>query len=134
MRYLDELEKLNLPTHEFVIFGSGPMAIRGLRENHDLDILVTERLWYELSETYPVTKKSGRPDSIYAGNLQFLRINYRDWSPDIPDNNILLSDSEIIGNYPFVKLKYLLECKKQMDGPKHRKDIEIIEKYLRGKE
>ena len=71
MNYLNELEQLNLPKGKYVIFGSGPLSIRGLRENHDLDILVTEDLWNKLSEQYPIKKKQGRPDSIYNGNLQF---------------------------------------------------------------
>ena len=56
---LKELAKLNLPKDKFVIFGSGPMAIRGIRNSEDLDILVKEDLWKELSNKYPLydTKK-----------------------------------------------------------------------------
>ena len=81
MNYLDELKQFNLTEGKYVIFGSGPLAIRGLWENHDIDILVTEDL----------------------------RINK---------------------NHTFVKLKYLLLCKKLMDGEKHKRDIGLIEDFL----
>ena len=40
MRYLDEVKRLNLPKDKFAIFGSGPIAIRGLREARDIDLIV----------------------------------------------------------------------------------------------
>ncbi len=79
IKYLDELEKLNLPKGKFSIFGSGPLAIRGLRENKDLDILVTHNLWYKLAKKYPVVLKPERPPLIFIGHIQILEINYKDW-------------------------------------------------------
>ena len=130
MKFLNELDEMNLPNSEYVIFGSGPLSIRGLRENHDIDILVTNKLWKDLKKRYPVKKKKDRPDSIYIGNLQFLTIGYRDWGEELPDQSILIDDAEIIGKYPFVKLEYLLCCKKQMDDEKHKNDIKLIESLL----
>ena len=54
MKYLDELLELELPSAEYAIFGSGPMAIRNLRENNDLDILVKEELWLKLCQKPPI--------------------------------------------------------------------------------
>lgn len=130
IKHLDELEDLNLPKDQYVIFGSGPLAVRGLRVNHDLDILVTDKIWDLLLQKNKVTRRKGRPDSIYLGNLQFLNINYKDWKPQIKNNMIMIKDSEIINNFPFVKLKYLLHCKKKMEGEKHKKDLEIIKTLL----
>jgi len=58
MRYLDELRDLNLPKEEFVIFGTGPMAIRGLKENNDLDIVVCENLWNKLIKNIQLKMKN----------------------------------------------------------------------------
>jgi len=44
MKYLDELKSLNLPKDKFAIFGSGPLAIRNMRENKDIDIIVNREL------------------------------------------------------------------------------------------
>jgi len=130
MKFLDELKKLNLPKNLYVIFGSGPLAIRNIRTNHDIDVLVTKSLWDLLAFEYEITSKPERPDSIYIGNLQFLQYDYKDWSPAINDPMLLLSDYEEINGYPFVKLEYLLECKKQMIGKKHHEDVKIIEAML----
>ena len=131
IKYLDELSNLHLPKKKYVIFGSGPLAIRNIRENSDLDILVTCDLWDELAKKYTITKKNERPDSIYIGNVQILKINYKNWGQKFPDMNILIKDSEIINGVPFTKLEYLLICKKLMDGEKHLKDISLIEKLLK---
>ena len=94
IKYLDELKSLNLPKGKFAIFGSGPLSVRGLRENEDLDVLVTPDLWNELAEEYPITTKKGRPDSIYIGHIQILELHYKDWSPHITDATKLIT-----GNY-----------------------------------
>lgn len=132
IKYLDELKSLNLPKGQFAIFGSGPLSVRGLRENEDLDILVTPALWNKLAKDHPVITKEGKPDSIYIGHIQILEVHYKDWSPYITEATKLITEAEIINGFPFVKLEYLLDCKKMMDGEKHSKDIELIQKYLDG--
>jgi len=131
IKYLNELKSLNLPNGNYVIFGSGPLAVRGIRENNDLDVLVTPVLWDDLIKKYPVTKKRDRPDSIYIGNVQILSIDYKNWGGCLPNAEILISDAEILMGLPFVKLKHLLVCKRLMDGEKHSRDVEIIEGLLR---
>ena len=130
IRYLEELKLLNLPKGKFSIFGSGPLAIKDLRENEDLDVLVTHDLWNELAKQYPITTKNNRPDSIYIGHIQILKVDYKDWRPYITDATRLITDAEIIENFPFVKLGHLLNCKRLMDGEKHAKDIKLIQEYI----
>ena len=43
----------------------------------------------------------------------------------------LIKEAEIIDSLPFVKLKYVIEWKKQNNRKKDLKDIETIEKFLR---
>ncbi|MBU4381382.1 hypothetical protein L6255_02740 [Candidatus Parcubacteria bacterium] len=45
---LEELDKLNLPKDQYAITSSGSLAIRGIREANDLDIIVTPKVWKEL--------------------------------------------------------------------------------------
>jgi len=35
IRYIEELEALKLPIGEYAIFGSGPLAVRRIRESQD---------------------------------------------------------------------------------------------------
>lgn len=133
MKYLNELKKLNLPKGKYAVFGSGPLAIRGLRENKDIDIMVKSGLWKELKKKYPdrIKKtKDNKAESIHLGNIEILEINYQDWSSFIDDPNKLIDQAEIIQGFPFVKLDHLLECKKIMNREKDWKDIELINNYL----
>ncbi|MBI1999232.1 MAG: hypothetical protein HYS74_01080 [Parcubacteria group bacterium] len=52
MKYLDELKKLRLHCGEYAVFGSGPLAIRGLVENTDIDLVVSGDLWGKLNKEY----------------------------------------------------------------------------------
>lgn len=39
---LEKLKRLNLPSEQYAIFGSGPMAVRDLKEANDIDLIVTQ--------------------------------------------------------------------------------------------
>ncbi len=54
MKCLDEVKKLNLPRKKFALFGSAPLAIRGIRENKDIDLIVKKEVWNTLIKKYPV--------------------------------------------------------------------------------
>ena len=43
--YLGEVKKLNLPKGKYAIFGSGPLAIRNIRDTHDLDVIVKNDIY-----------------------------------------------------------------------------------------
>ncbi len=74
MKYLDELSSLNLPAGKFAIFGSGPMAARGIRESDDLDIIVKYDVWDNLLKKFPSSLHSN-PTYLKIGNIEV----YKDW-------------------------------------------------------
>ena len=45
MNIFEEIEKLNFPNDEFIIVGSGIMAVKGIRDTNDLDIVVSPELF-----------------------------------------------------------------------------------------
>ena len=124
MKYLDELSLLNLPPGKFAIFGSGPMAIRGIREPKDLDIIVKQDVWTMLIGKYPESLFS-KSTCLKIGNLEV----YKDWMELSDRINEMIDSAETIINFPFVKLKYVVEWKMQFGRQKDLKDIELIEKY-----
>ncbi|MCD6226492.1 MAG: hypothetical protein J7J93_01720 [Candidatus Aenigmarchaeota archaeon] len=121
MKYLDEVRKLNLPKDKFAIAGSGPLAIRKLRENNDIDILVKSDLWKKLSKKYKVNNNN----SIKIGNIEIFRKSI----PDISDVDEIINDAEIIEGIPFVRLETIFKLKKLRNRKKDQKDIKLIEKY-----
>ncbi|HPN14726.1 MAG TPA: hypothetical protein PLF71_01225 [bacterium] len=123
--YLDELRLLNLPDKQYAIFGSGPMAVRGLRQAHDLDLLIKKDLWDELAKIYPLDEKGV---ALRAGHIEL----FSHWEPWFKDTDQLIETAEVIDGLPFVRLEYVLEWKKQMGREKDKQDVVLIEKYLTG--
>lgn len=125
MKYLDELEKLNLPKDEFAIFGSGPLEIRGIRETNDLDIIVKSELWEKLKKKYPI--KSKEKGLIKIGNVEI----YKKWGKWFNDMNKLIDEADIINGLRFVKIERVIEWKEAFNREKDKKDIELINKYFK---
>lgn len=128
-RLLNQIDKFNLPSNQYAIFGSGPLAIRGLRQAHDIDILVTPKLLEKLKKQYPV--KIVNDDEIVEINDIEAMISYPQTSPEKVQQ--MIKDAEEIKGYPFVKLEYLLITKKKLDRPKDHRDVKLIKKYLQEK-
>ncbi len=121
---LKELKQLNLPPEAFAIFGSGPMAVRGLKEAGDLDIIVRKDVWEELAKQYGV--KDEEKGQIVVGNIDI----FCHWRPWLDNEAELIETAEMIDGWPYVRLEHVLEWKKKFGRDKDLKDIELIEKYL----
>ncbi|MEM4181725.1 MAG: hypothetical protein QXX68_01040 [Candidatus Pacearchaeota archaeon] len=107
-----------MPEEEYVIFGSGPMAIRGIRPNKDIDLVVSERVW----------KSFGVLDNLRKIKMGHIEI-CKDWSPYF-NISVLFDNSETIGDFMYVKLPYVLQWKEKSKKPKDKKDALLIREYL----
>lgn len=128
-KLLDELKCLALPSNQYAITSSGTLAIRGIREAQDLDILVSDKLWQELSQKYAV-QKTGSFESINIGNIQILGQGSKFRDQGIASVDELIQKAEIIEDYPFVGLEYVKKFKQNLGREKDLKDIELINQYL----
>jgi len=120
-KQLNELKKLNLQKEEYAIFGSGPLAIRGIRESQDIDIIVKPRLWNKLSKKY--SKENDK--LIKIGSIEI----YKNWVPWFKDINKIIEDADTFEGIRFAKLKYVLAWKKAYNREKDKKDIQLIKEY-----
>lgn len=127
---LKKVKKLNLPKNQFAIFGSGPLAIRKIRNAKDIDLIVVEDLWQkyknELGWKYKITKNGVE----YIKSDDNIEI-WHDWRPWYQDITKFLESVEIIDGLPFVKLEYVIEWKKKFGRQKDLEDINLIKKYLK---
>jgi len=118
---LQKLDDLKLPKDSYAITGSGPLAIRDIREADDIDVLVKGNLWEKLKNSYvPYDEKH-----IKIENIEI-------WSDFINLTPILdkvINDAEIIEGYPFVSLNYTISWKKYLGREKDLQDIFLIEEY-----
>lgn len=125
LNHVQELKALNLPKGKYAIFGSGPIAVRGMRDANDIDIIVKADLWDELKQKYGEYLKQ-QPLSIGIGNIEI----FRDWL-DLSDRiDEMIDSAETIEDLPFVRLEYVLEWKESMGREKDKKDVEAIRDYL----
>lgn len=119
---LEELKCLKLPHGDYAITGSGPMAIRGLREANDIDVVVKKTLWLELLKRFvPCDLKHMR-----IGNIEiwgdFINLTER--------MEKVIDSSELIDGYPFVTLQDTLSWKKFLNREKDQKDIKMIDHFI----
>lgn len=135
MDIFKEIKKLKFPLGSYVVVGSGHIIALGLKEGHDVDIVVTKELfekcknkgWKQVSWTYP--DKLGH---IYLrkGKVElYLDVNRGDINPTTEE---LIQRAVIIDGVPFASLEDVLKFKKEYSkvNPKHLKDIKLIEKHL----
>ncbi len=125
------LDALEFPKDEYVIVGSGPLGIRGIREVHDLDIVVSDRLWKKLSEKYeildgdPGTKKMYIPTSIeILGGPSFIS------DGQTPTVEEMIKGAEFINGYPFMTLQYTIFFKLRRGREKDLRDLLLIEDWM----
>ena len=126
IRYIEELEALKLPIGEYAIFGSGPLAVRRIRESQDIDIIVKKILWNELTNKHQNALREN-PIRIQIGNVAI----YNSWLDLTDKMNEMIDRAEIIEGLPFVRLEYVIKWKESMGREKDRNDIELIIDYLK---
>lgn len=127
MNIFDEVQSLNLPIGEYAVVGGGVMAAHGLREHHDVDLIVTPELFKKLV-TIGWEKATDKENVIRKGNFEadsdFHYQNYR------PNQLELIENADLIRDIPFIKLSELLKFKEALGREKDKEDIELIKKYL----
>ena len=114
LRCMDTLKELNIPKDDFVIYGSAPMVLRGLKEkNNDLDVLVRDSLWNKLSVKYP---NNINGDYIDINGVSFTQT----------DKNFLGD----IDGYHILSILETKRWKEKVGGEKHLADAKMIDEYL----
>lgn len=123
---LKELDALDLPKDQYVITSSGPLAVRGIREAHDIDLVVTPKLWEALKQKHPV-KEMGLCDSIQIGNIDILG-NFR--SERLFTSEDQINQADVIDGHRYVNLETIIAFKKQLGRDKDKRDLELIKDYF----
>jgi hypothetical protein len=122
----DRLRDLDLPPGEYAVFGSGPIAVRGLIDKvRDLDVIVRGETWQQVRVLGVVVMK-GDDETVDLGNgLTF----GRSWGYGTFDIEELIDDAEIIEGLPFVELDAVIEFKKIADRPKDREHLRALREF-----
>ena len=127
MNYIDELIALGMPAADYAVFGSGPLAIRGLRQNDDIDIIARPGLWAEIAARFPENTIGEEAVEIKIGHVSI----FKDWLPWFEDSASLIDTADVFDGVRFVNLDNVLAWKKSRAREKDKIDIELINEYLR---
>lgn len=126
-----KVKDLNFPQEQYALFGSMPMGVRGIRESHDADIIVTESLFNKLKGggewKIRLTLRNTEGLINEDGDVEILK----DWGPGGWNVGELIKGAEIIGGLPFVRLGEVLKWKKLIESEKSQKDVELITEYIK---
>lgn len=126
----DRLRKLNLPPQDYAIFGSGPLAIRGIVPlANDLDILCRENVWaivcqsgtIEFLPEYDVSVAT-----LYDGAITF----GMEWGIGNFDVDELIKSAETIDSLPFVRIEHVVRYKKLRSSAKDVLHLNAIEAFI----
>lgn len=120
----NKLKEQQLPIGHYAVFGSAVMAIKGIREAPNIDVIVTDKLWSELQE------KGYKPD--HEGFIRIGNIKISNWwfAPTRKDIPTMISEAENISGIPFVNLEEVLSYKKALNREKDINDVRLIEQFL----
>lgn len=126
---LKQLRGLKLPVDQFAVTSSGPMAVRGIREARDLDIVVTDKLWEELSKKYPVIPRD-LCDTLHVGDVEILGNFSKNPNSGIATVDEQINTADVIDGIRFVNLNLIIKFKQELGREKDLKDIKLIKEYL----
>ena len=124
LRCMDTLKELNIPKEEFVIYGSAPMVLRGLKEkNNDLDVLVKKSEWEKLSIKYP--------NNINGDYIDINGVSFTHKDMNLLGNiDEVIKKSDVIDGFHILSLAETKKWKEKVGGESHLKDAEVIGSYL----
>ncbi|KKS03550.1 MAG: hypothetical protein UU64_C0002G0107 [candidate division WWE3 bacterium GW2011_GWF2_41_45] len=128
---LNEFDQIGLNIGEYVITGSGPLAVRNLREPHDIDILVLPEIWNKYKNMYPV--RSERFETIQIGNITLLGFGSHFANPKICAVENQIKNADIIDGHSYVNLLTLRGFKKALGREKDLADIQLMDQFLKVK-
>ena len=110
---------------QYIIWGSGVFAIRGLRKANDIDIIVNKECWNKLIKKYP--PHGEKVNLIKMNDIEI----WNDCMNLTEQIDQMIKDKDVIEGYPFMKLKYTIVWKKFLNREKDQKDIALLEKLLK---
>lgn len=126
---VSKVKSLNLPKGSYIVFGSCPMTVAGIREAGDIDLLVSKELFKELEVSgWKQIEKSPNDKPLIKN--EFEAHPHWDFSSYKPTLKHLLETADIVDNIPFASLSEVLKWKTASGRPKDVVDIKLIEEYL----
>lgn len=123
------VKSLELPHNSYVVFGSCPMALAGIRESSDIDMLVTPEVFAKLeAQGWKKRYKGPGDEPVVKGDFEA----HAHWTFGPHDITLeqLLADATIADGVPFASLQEVRLWKEASGRPKDLVDVKLIDEYL----
>lgn len=129
-----KIDELGLNPDNAVVIGSGILSALNLRESKDIDVVVMEEKYKELSDTGRFRKEQNHGREILADDLFEIGTSWtvigKTWKFED-----LLNHSTTIDGVRYNSVEFLLDAKRRWisDGESRQKDIDdvkLMEQYL----
>lgn len=130
--FTKRVESLGIPLERAIVIGSGVLELHGLRQANDVDLVVSEDVFWELEKSG--WKQGTTGSSSYSLEKDGAEV-WMDWSTDgtgHPNYDDLLLFSEMVHGIRVVTLDYLKQRKLERGLEKDLRDVETIENYQKG--
>ncbi len=126
---ISKVNYANFPEGAYVVFGSCPMALAGIRESSDIDMLVSAELFEKLEKSGWSELVKGPDDKplVFQDFEAHSSWNFSSYRPTLEQ---LLSTATVVDGVPFASLQEVRKWKAASARPKDLVDIKLIDEYL----
>lgn len=125
-----KVKALNLPRGSYVVFGACPLAIFGIRETNDIDLLVSPKVYKKLKSNGWQKVHKGPNDASLTFDCFEAHDNWNFSSKYNPTLENLLNTALVIEDIHFASLQEVRKWKVASGRPKDFADIRLIDHYL----
>ena len=126
---LQFVRELQLPAHDYAIFGSGPLLARGIIDAaNDIDILCRGAAWARVRQEGDIR----RLDKYGLSVVEFLEglVSFgTEWGIGSFDVDELIDTAETIDGLPFARLEHVIAYKRIADRPKDALHLRALEAH-----
>lgn len=123
----DSLRSLGLPDGDYVVFGSGPLIVRGIiPATNDLDVVCRGAGWVracDLGEMVTLVEHDVDVVSFLDGAITV----GRSWAYGDVDIDELIDTAEVIDGLPFARLEHVVRYKEIAGRPKDLEHLRLLE-------
>jgi hypothetical protein len=129
LEIIEKVKALQLPEGEYLVFGACPLAVAGLRETGDIDMLVSTGVLKDLEKRGWVQIYKDEDDKPFTHDIFEA---HDSWNFDGYTRTLdeLLKTADIVDGIPFASLQDVRAWKLASARPKDLRDIELIDTYL----
>lgn len=126
---IKKVKALGFPRGSFVVFGSGPLALAGIREANDIDMLITPELYAKLERKgwQKISKGFGDEPLVKDDIEVHPNWDFSSYSPRLAD---LLSRATYVDGVAFASITDVRRWKAGHDHPNREEVLRQIDAYL----